>query len=65
VVITSQPASLAVTANVPSSAIHITLMIEAIFSSETSVFTRVIGRHIPEDDIDQGPVMEITNLKKN
>jgi hypothetical protein len=43
---------LLVTANVvPSSPILVTLMLEAIRSSETSVLTRATGRHIPEDDI--------------
>jgi hypothetical protein len=39
-----------VTANVfPSSPILVTLMMEELRSSETSVLTRVIRRHIPED----------------
>jgi hypothetical protein len=37
--------------NVPSSPILFTLMMEAIRSSETSVFTRAARRHIPEDGI--------------
>jgi hypothetical protein len=36
---------------VPSSPILVTLMMEAIRSSETSVLTRAIQRHIAEDDI--------------
>jgi hypothetical protein len=36
---------------VPSSLIHSTLILEAIFSSETSVLTRATLQHIPEDDI--------------
>jgi hypothetical protein len=43
---------LLVTANVaPSSLILVSLMMEAIRSSETSVLTRDARRHIPEDDI--------------
>jgi hypothetical protein len=42
----------AVTVNVvPSSLILITLMMEAICFSETSVLTRITRRHIPEDGI--------------
>jgi hypothetical protein len=43
---------LLVTANVaPSSPILVTLMMEALNPSETSVFTRTIRRNIPEDGI--------------
>jgi hypothetical protein len=44
---------LLVTANIPSSLILVTLMMEAIRSSEMSVITRVTWRNTPEDGIRQ------------
>jgi hypothetical protein len=54
-------ASVLVTAAVPSLPILVTLMMEGIHSSETSVLTRATLRHIPEDGISHSHRCE--NLK--
>jgi hypothetical protein len=54
---------LLVTANVPSSLILVTVMMEALHSSETSFLTRTTLRNIPEDGILHSYRLE--NLKSN
>jgi hypothetical protein len=49
---------LLVTANVPSSPILATLMMEALSSAETSDFTNATWRNIPEDTILQSTQLE-------
>jgi hypothetical protein len=49
--ISSQRASVATANVIPSSPILVTLMMEAIRSSETSVLTRAALRNIPNDGI--------------
>jgi hypothetical protein len=55
---------LLVTANVPSSPILVTLVMEVLPSSETSVLTRTTGRNIPEDGIFIIAAVKISNLTK-
>jgi hypothetical protein len=54
-----------VTANVPSSPIPVTLMMEEILLWETSVLTRVTRRDIPEDGILHGILRFTINHARN
>jgi hypothetical protein len=55
---------LLVTANVPSSPILVTLMMEAINFSSASILTRAIRHNIPEDGILCGPLLAIAGFIK-
>jgi hypothetical protein len=56
---------LSVTANVvPSLPILVTLIMEAIYFTETSVLTRATRRHIPDDGISIVTAVKTSNLTK-
>jgi hypothetical protein len=59
--ISSQRAQLLVTANVSSPPILVTLMMDALNSSETSVLTRATRRNIPEDAILHSFILYVLN----
>jgi hypothetical protein len=54
---------LLVMANIPSSPIIVTLIMEALSSSETSLFTRATQRNIPEDTVLSMYVLFFSSIK--